>query len=323
MHIKFKHSSEKFVQSTIISAYECYMCKNGKIYKKKCYLKRHLDRNHQINDEKSKIQPNKDVSCEVCGKVFHCIANKKRHIKVIHLNQRLFVCRICSKRFGSLLELENHEPLHSDEKNLQCTNCEEKFKTKAMVQRHIRAEHMTFELTEEQRLKRDLDIVKRRRAYNNKNRKCCEICGKTMVYNLLEGHMRTHFGIKPYKCTMCPKTFLNKLRLNQHTLVHTGEKPYKCDLCDKSFRQKSHVYQHRRIHTGEKPYKCSYCGRAFATSGNLREHERLHSGETPYRCNMCTEKFVNSKALKRHASQIHSGHESEACIYTLPSSNNL
>ncbi|GBP55452.1 Protein krueppel [Eumeta japonica] len=36
------------------------------------------------------------------------------------------------------------------------------------------------------------------------------------------------YGLKPFACTLCPKSFTKKHHLKTHLNYHTGDKPYSC-----------------------------------------------------------------------------------------------
>jgi len=81
----------------------------------------------------------------------------------------------------------------------------------------------------------------------------CHMVGCTKTYRTtshLRAHLRSHLGIRPYKCTEpgCSKDFLRSDELTRHVRTHKKERNYPCMLCEKRFLRSDHLSKHVKSH---------------------------------------------------------------------------
>lgn len=139
--------------------------------------------------------------------------------------------------------------------------------------------------------------------------------------SLLEEHMRTHYGYRPFKCTEkdCGQTFTKKGHLTRHMLKHTEEKdkPFHCSICGKGVNSSQHLRRHEKTHF--KSFRCTYdgCDESFHKHQTLKMHIRnVHEAEsTKHICIICPKEFNRPGRLKDHMEKCHSDSPKLICDF--------
>ncbi|KAM4704370.1 zinc finger and BTB domain-containing protein 40 [Rhinophrynus dorsalis] len=276
----------------------------------------------------------KPFSCDECGAKFAANSTLKNHQR-LHTGERPFVCKHCHMTFTQAAALSYHtKKKHSEGKMYVCQYCDAVFAQSIELTRHVRTHtgdkpYVCRECGKGFSQANGLSIHLRT-FHNIEDPYDCQKC--RMSFPTLEEH-RQHIQIvhsrEYHPCPTCEKIFSAPSLLERHVITHVGGKPYNCDICDKAYQQLSGLWYHNRTHhpdlfaaqnhrSSKFLAQCSACEETSLNAPTIEKNGKPESGDGKvYECEKCNQTYPTPAALQVHIKCKHSGKWSQPfqCLY--------
>ncbi|XP_043852297.1 zinc finger and BTB domain-containing protein 40 [Dromiciops gliroides] len=262
--------------------------------------------------------------CKHCLMTFTQASALAYHTKKKHAEGKMYACQYCDAVFAQSIELSRHVRTHTGDKPYVCRECGKGFRQANGLSIHLRTFHNIDDPYDCKKCRMSFPTLQDHRNHihevHSKEYHPCQTCGKIFsAPSLLERHMVTHVGGKPFSCGICDKAYQQLSGLWYHNRTHHPDvfaaqnhrsskfSSLQCSSCDKTFASTAAHKKHVKAeHADVKFHECETCQELFPTLALLQVHAKCrHSGSQPFRCLYCTASFRFPGALQHHVATEH------------------
>ncbi|XP_062548659.1 zinc finger protein Xfin-like [Armigeres subalbatus] len=245
-------------------------------------------------------------SCQEAQDILRKEASKNR----IKTEDQSILCDVCLQTFQTRKKLNDHKRLVHGPKNYECSICDKSFFKPSRLEAHMTTHN-----------EQNLYDLKPPVKVDPANRLQCEVCLKFFATKKqLWDHRRLVHGPKKHVCSLCPKSFVQRLGLEKHLASHSNARPTKTSfnatvlakrasnpmdgfgLSKQNMPIRGDVHENGSTTSEDIKYdiKCGECGKVFDIKRKLWDHRRMVHGPKKQKCPFCDKAFVTRRDMEKH-----------------------
>ncbi|XP_022606488.1 zinc finger protein 770 [Seriola dumerili] len=189
--------------------------------------------------------------CFQCLKCFASVSKLQRH-EMVHTGLKPFQCPTCGKAFRQASHLKTHERIHCKRKPSKSVNQQVNNRKLKMNSQHQLYPRITVRIPSQ---KKSANTDTTHSVFDSAVSKGegALLCSRyeipvTKVNSAFKTNTKCHTckTKKLHICRICCKNFASPYKLSRHLVTHFGIRPYKCTLCSKTFTQHGHLKVHEQ-----------------------------------------------------------------------------
>ena len=256
---------------------------------------------------------------------------------------KLFKCDECPKIFPSRSVLKKHKRIHSDAMAFSCEICQQPFKYKGSVNRHVREQHYGLGRKGFRRFDEEpgnnmvcssfRKVVTLKEIFQSKDVEQAQshettvkrLNGSTQIFDTAR---RTVAAISKERiCSIQENTNFDKngestfesvsRKMKQecetlHSSLETvgnkfenEQKSFEVDAKNSGTKKDTSKVHQQKVSKRRKVHRCVNCPKMFCTISDLREHTYKHTDVRSFACKLCGKAFKFRSGLVRHNRKEH------------------
>ncbi|XP_029349535.1 zinc finger protein 770-like [Echeneis naucrates] len=189
--------------------------------------------------------------CLHCLKAFPSASKLQRH-EMVHTGVKPFHCPVCGKAFRQASHLKTHGRTHCKRKPSKPVNQQVDIRKLKINSQHQLYPRITICIPQQQ-MSVNRDTTHSVLVGTGSRGQRALICTShekpiTEMNSVFKSKPKSNTCEKKKRhvCRICSKNFVSPYKLSRHLVTHSGIRPYKCTLCGKTFTQRGHLKIHEQ-----------------------------------------------------------------------------